>query len=108
MMTCNMIYITAPNRNAALKMARELVENRLVACANVLDGATSFYWWEGKVQEDREAVLIAKTTSEKTSTVINKIMEVHEYVCPCIVALPIAEGNPAFLEWIRSETSVAV
>jgi periplasmic divalent cation tolerance protein len=103
-MSHSLIYVTAPGREAALKLARILVEQRLVACANVLDGATSVYWWEGRVQEEKEAILIAKTSSPKVLSVIAKVKEIHEYSCPCVVALPITEGNPDFLAWITAET----
>jgi periplasmic divalent cation tolerance protein len=100
----NMIYVTAPNRDAALSLARALVGERLVACANVLDGATSVYWWEGKVCEEAEAVLVCKTRAELVDTVITRVRELHSYSCPCVVALSIEAGNPAYLDWIRTET----
>ncbi len=103
-MTANMIYVTAPDREAALILARILVGERLVACANVLDGATSVYWWDGKLCEDSEAVLICKTRAELVESVIARVREEHSYACPCVVALPIEKGNPAYLDWIRTET----
>ena len=102
-MVAHLVYVTAANRAAALKIARVIVENRLAACANVLDGATSVYWWDGKLTEESEAVLIAKTTSDMTSALIAKIMEIHDYSCPCVVTLPIAEGNPDFLRWVADQ-----
>lgn len=105
-MAYSLIYITASDRDAALRIARILVESRLVACANILGGATSVYWWEGRVQEGAEAVLIAKAPSDKISAVIAKVQEIHDYSCPCVVSLAIAEGNPAFLDWITAETAV--
>ena len=107
-MSHSLIYVTAPNRVAALKIARILVESRLVACANVVDGATSLYWWEGRVQEEPEAILVAKTVSSNISATVDKIVELHDYSCPCVVALDIAQGNPAFLDWITAETRPAV
>ncbi|MDO8606201.1 MAG: divalent-cation tolerance protein CutA [Phaeospirillum sp.] len=103
-MSHSLIYVTASNRDEALKLARSLVESRLVACANVLDGATSLYWWEGKVQEESEAVMICKTRRELVGQVVARVGELHSYACPCVVALPIAAGNPAFLDWITAET----
>ena len=103
-MKTNMIYLTAPDRESALVLARALVGERLVACANVLDGATSVYWWDGKVCEETEAVLVCKTREELVETVISRVRELHSYACPCVVALPIEAGNPAFLDWIRAET----
>ncbi len=103
-MSHNLIYVTAPNRGSALKIGRMLVEQRLVACANVVDGATSIYWWDGNVHEEGEALLIAKTRSDLVSAVIARVKELHEYSCPCVVSLPIVEGNVAFLDWIDAQT----
>ncbi|HIJ63868.1 MAG TPA: divalent-cation tolerance protein CutA [Rhodospirillaceae bacterium] len=100
----DLIYVTAANREAALVIARTLVRQRLVACANVIDGVTSVYWWDGKVNEGPEAVMVAKTRSDLTSAVIARIKEIHEYSCPCVVALEIRDGNQAFLDWINRET----
>jgi periplasmic divalent cation tolerance protein len=104
-MSHSLIYVTAPNRDEALKLAKNLVESRLVACVNLLDGATSVYWWDGKIQEDSETVMIAKTRSDLVDAVIGRVREIHPYACPCVVAVPISSGNPAFLDWINTETS---
>ncbi|BAE51166.1 Uncharacterized protein involved in tolerance to divalent cations [Paramagnetospirillum magneticum AMB-1] len=103
-MTTHMIYITASSREEAVSLARALVGERLVACANILDGATSVYWWDGRVCEESEAVLICKTRADMVDSVIRKVRELHSYACPCVVALPIEAGNPAYLNWIRTET----
>lgn len=100
----SLIYVTAGSRDEALALGRALVEARLAACANVLAGMTSVYWWEGKVEQGDEAVLVAKTRTDLVEAVTAKIRELHSYTCPCVVALPIAGGNPAFLEWIAGET----
>ena len=86
-------------------IGRKLVEERLCACANVVGGIISFYWWDGAVQEDAEAVLIAKTRKDLVAVVTERIKELHGYDCPCVVALPITAGNPDFLQWIDRETS---
>ncbi len=98
------IYVTAGSRDEALRIGRELVRRRLAACANVLDGMTSVYRWRGEIQEDAEAVLIAKTTVALVSRVTEVVKELHSYECPCVEALPVVGGNPAFLEWIARET----
>ncbi|CAA7617533.1 Divalent-cation tolerance protein CutA [Candidatus Terasakiella magnetica] len=103
-MSHSLIYITAPNRDDALKLAHILVESRLLACANILDGVTSVYRWEGKINQDPETVLIGKTRSALVDAVIAKVRACHPYSCPCVVAMPIAAGNPAFLDWISTET----
>ena len=99
-----LIYVTTENREEAVKIGRNLVENRLVACANVLGPTTSVYWWEGAVTEGEEASLILKTRVDLVDRVVEKVKEMHSYDCPCVVSLAINGGNPAFLDWIDAET----
>jgi len=99
-----LIYVTTAGPEEARAIGRAVVEARLAACANILDPMASLYWWEGAVQEGRETVLILKTRAELADAVTAKIRELHSYSCPCVVALPVAGGNPAFLEWIAAET----
>jgi len=100
-----LIYITAESTDEARAIGRALVEARLAACANVLGPMTSIYRWEGVVQEGEEAVLIAKTTASLADALTAKVRELHSYDCPCVVALPVDGGNPAFLDWIVAETN---
>lgn len=100
----HMVYITAANRDEALRIARALVEERLAACANVYEGVTSFYWWEGKVQQEGEASLVAKTRADLIDALTARVRELHSYTLPCVVAWPLAAGNPPFLDWIAEET----
>ncbi len=101
-----LVYITASGPEEARRIGRVLVAARLAACANVYSDISSIYWWEGEVQEDNEAVLIAKTRETLVQALCDKVREIHSYDCPCIVALPVVGGNPAFLEWIESETRI--
>ena len=99
------VYITAPNRDEALAIGRALVAARLAACANLFDGVHSVYWWEGTLEEADEVVLIAKTRSALLDEIITKVKSLHSDSCPCIVAWPIAAGNPDYLDWIDAETA---
>ncbi|MBE0530133.1 MAG: divalent-cation tolerance protein CutA [Rhodospirillales bacterium] len=103
-MTATWIYVTAGSKDEALSIGRLLVEERLAACANVIPGTTAIYWWEGKVQEGAEAVLILKTRSDLVDAATARIRSVHSYTCPCVLALPVADGNRDFLTWIVNET----
>jgi periplasmic divalent cation tolerance protein len=102
-MSAKLIYVTAPNRKAAEQIAETVVTERLAACANILDGVTSIFHWDGKLCRENETVLILKTTEEKTATLTARIKELHSYECPCIAILPIEGGNEPFLEWIERE-----
>ena len=99
-----LLYSTFPDRESALKAARALVEKRLIACANVNDGITSVYRWEGKIQQENEVTLIAKTQKKTLGQAMKQLKQLHPYTVPCIVALPIAEGDAAFLDWVKEET----
>jgi periplasmic divalent cation tolerance protein len=103
-MKANLIYITTGSMDEARTIGRELVSNRLAACANIIDNMNSLYWWEGEIQDDREVILIAKTVESLVPELIDKVKSMHSYECPCIVSLPIIDGNPAFLAWIAKET----
>lgn len=100
------VYITAEHASEAREIGRTLVEERLVACANILEGRHSLYRWEGEIREETEAVLIAKTREDLVSTLTERVIALHSYDCPCVVAMPIAGGNEAFVEWIHTETTI--
>ncbi|MFQ5730883.1 MAG: divalent-cation tolerance protein CutA [Planctomycetaceae bacterium] len=104
-MTAAIVYVTASNKDEALRIGRALVEERLAACVNVIDGMTSVYHWEGNIEESAEALMIAKTQPELVETLIERVKSLHSYSCPCVVSWPIETGNPAYLDWIRDETS---
>ena len=103
-MEYRIVYMTTEDREQAREIGKVLVEERLAACVNILDGMNSMYWWEGKVQEDNEAVLIAKTKAELMLELTERVKKLHSYDVPCVVSLPLLEGNPDFLEWIGTQT----
>ena len=100
-------YVTAGSRAEALAIGRALVEERLAACANVLDGMTSLYWWQGALEQASEAVLIVKTRTELVDPLTQRVKQLHSYECPCVAVLPVAGGNPDYLAWIARETRSA-
>jgi periplasmic divalent cation tolerance protein len=103
-MTFNIIYITTKDKAEAEKIGKALVESKLAACVNIIDGMTAIYRWEGKIQEANEAILIAKTKETLVPELTEKVKSIHSYSCPCIIALPILGGSDEYLEWISSET----
>ncbi len=94
------VYMTAGTLDEARRIGRFLVTENLAACVNLIDGMESLYVWDGELQEDQEAVLIAKTTTERLPDLVAAVKRLHSYDCPCIVALPIEGGNPDFLDWV--------
>lgn len=103
-MKLNIVYITAKDKAEAGKIGQELVRLRLVACVNIIEKMNSMYWWEGKIQDDTECVLIAKTRQSLVKKLVKKVKSIHSYSCPCVVSLPIIDGNKDFLDWIKEET----
>jgi len=99
------VLITASTREEALKIGRMLVEAKLAACVNIVRDVTSIYWWEGKVEEGGELLLIVKTTFEKLESLIKEVRKIHSYSVPEIIAIPVVAGNPDYLRWVRESTS---
>jgi len=102
-MSALFVYVTAADPAEAKRIGRAVVEERLAACANVIPGMSSVFWWEGKVQEAGEAVLILKSTAGLLERLTARVKELHGYAVPCVVALPIAGGNADYIDWIDAE-----
>lgn len=106
-MSCAVLaYITAPNREEARRIGRLLVEKRLAGCVNIIPSVESFYWWQGNLVSDQEAVIIAKTVPSLKGPLVDLIREVHPYEVPAILFFEIDVGNQAYFEWLRREVSV--
>lgn len=97
------VYITVGSKEEARRIGKVLVTSKLVACVNIFDRMNSIYYWDGKLQDDTEAVLIAKTTRERLPRVFEAVKQQHRYEIPCMISLPIMEGYDPFLEWIEKE-----
>jgi periplasmic divalent cation tolerance protein len=96
------ILITVASPDEGAKIAQALVDEHLAACVNIIPGVRSFFFWEGKTQEAAEALLLCKTTMLRRESVITRVKSLHSYTVPEIIALPIAAGLPAYLDWIRT------
>ena len=94
------VLITAPQGEKARAIAKTLVEEKLAACVNVVPEIASTYWWEGKVQEEKESLLIAKTDKLKVKALTKRVKAIHPYTVPEVISLRIKEGNRDYLRWI--------
>jgi periplasmic divalent cation tolerance protein len=101
-----MLYFTAKDVNDAARIARLLLDRRLIACANVFP-VRSLYRWKGKVLDETEAVAICKTRRAAVRKAIAAAKKVHTYEVPCIVSYDMSEGLAAYTKWIDAETSAA-
>lgn len=93
------VLTTAPDEDVAATIARTLVTEQRAACINVLPGVRSFYRWEGKLQDDREVLLVAKVAVERFEEYRKRMKELHPYQVPEIVALDAAAVDDAYLRW---------
>ena len=92
--------ITMPDAEQGKELARKLLNEKLVACVNVIPAVTSLYWWEGKISEDPESLLILKTTQHKVEALIKAVKAHHPYSVPEVISMAIDQGNPDYLQWI--------
>ena len=100
----SIIYSTTGNMEEARKIGRILVEEKLVACVNIIPKIESIYWWQGKIQEDNECILLTKTTDKNIEKTIRRIKELHSYEIPDIVSFPITHGHKKYLDWVEDVT----
>jgi periplasmic divalent cation tolerance protein len=98
------VLVTAPSAERAAELARALVAERLAACGNVVPGLRSIYRWKDAVQEDDEALLVLKTTRARLEALRERVVALHPYDVPEVVALPVVGGHAPYLEWIVAST----
>jgi periplasmic divalent cation tolerance protein len=98
------VLVTAPSTDVAAEIARTVVEERLAACGNVLPGVRSIYRWEGKLQDEPEVLLVLKTQRRHFSALRDRILALHPYDVPEVIALPVEAGSAAYLDWITKST----
>ena len=94
-------YITTKNEEEALILANLAVKKNLAACGNIIPNMKSIYKWQNKLQNDKETLLILKTNSNKYPLLKKLILEEHSYEVPCILKIPINDGNKEYLKWIE-------
>ncbi|XP_055903808.1 protein CutA homolog [Eupeodes corollae] len=95
-------YITTPDEATASKLARSVVESNLAACVNIIPKVISIYMWEGKVQEDNECLLMVKTRTSRIKELTKFIRDNHPYSVAEVISLPIQDGNPPYMDWIKN------
>ena len=105
-MSDNIVVLsTVPDISTGRKIAQGILEERLAACVNIMGGPMeSHYWWEGEIQRDPEHLLVIKTRRELFVRLEETLRALHPYDVPEVIALPIEQGSPSYLDWIASET----
>jgi periplasmic divalent cation tolerance protein len=98
------VFITASDEDEAAKIAKALVEARLAGCANIIKDIRSIYSWQGKIEDEKEALMIVKTQKTLFDSLTKKVKELHSYSVPEIIALPIIQGSEDYLKWLKEVT----
>ena len=103
MQSAGVILCTVPNEKTAEKIARSVVERKLAACVNIIPQLRSIYSWQGKIEDDRELLLVIKTSHERYDALESAIVELHPYDTPEVLLLPIAKGLNKYLDWLSAQ-----
>jgi periplasmic divalent cation tolerance protein len=100
------VLVTTPDVATGVELGRQLVDERLAACVNVVPGVTSIFRWEGKREESAEALLLIKTGPERYAALERRVLELHPYTVPEVLALPVQAGAPAYVRWVHDTVAV--
>ena len=103
-----LVFTNVPNRDVAARIAETLVEKRLAACVNVLAGCTSTYRWQGEIERAEEIPVLIKTRAARFPEVEATIRHLHPYELPEIIAVPVTQGLPEYLQWVAEETAIPI
>lgn len=95
------IFVTAKNFEEAAKIAQALVDQKLIACANIVKDVKSLFWWDGKVDQADETLLILKTRRNLFKKIVKAVKSLHSYDVPEIIALPVVAGSKDYLKWVN-------
>lgn len=101
----SLIYINTSEVMESKKIAMKLLEEKLVACTNIVPQITSMYLWKGDIEVDNESILIVKTRDDKVDQVIERVKELHSYETPCILQLEVKNASEDYLKWMENELS---
>ena len=95
------VFMTASTKEEAVKIICALLEERLIACANIIDHVSSLFWWQEKIEEEKEVLAIMKSHESLFKKLSKRLTELHSYEVPEILALPIVNGLPSYLDWMK-------
>ena len=102
------VYITTPDKTTAKNLSHKILQNRLAACINLVDGMESMYWWKGKITEGKECILLVKTHYSNMKQLTKLVDQYNSYDCPCVISLTITEdeGNEGYKNWLYNESKL--
>ena len=94
------VLITAQDAVEAKTIANQLLKKKLIACANIIEGVQSVFWWQGKIDQAKETLIVLKSQQSFFKKIVKTVKAHHSYEVPEVIALPIIDGNPDYLKWI--------
>lgn len=100
-MSHSLVLVTASSTEEAEKIARSVLERRLAACVNLVPGVKSIFWWEGKLDQASETLMLIKTTEEAVPALTEAVKQLHSYSVCEVISLPVVQGNKPYLQWIE-------
>lgn len=100
------VLVTVPDEVTGQSLVRRLVEEEVVACGNIVPGITSVYRWQGRVEQDTEALVVFKTTAAGAERLVRRVPELHPYDVPEVLVLPVEAGHRPYMEWIYDNVGV--
>lgn len=103
MSDCCLLFVTIPTALAD-DFSQDLIRNKLAACVNIIDDARSVYFWQGRLEQDNESLLLIKLKTDSMAATISLIENKHPYDVPEIIALPIIGGSKAYLDWVKENS----
>jgi len=103
--TCCVVMVTVGDPDEAQRIASDVVKEHLAACCNMIPGVSSVFRWQGQVCREKEILLLMKTPRAKFEALRQRVLELHSYDVPEVIALPIEKGHTPYLDWVRVETN---
>ncbi|SPP65036.1 divalent-cation tolerance protein CutA [Nitrospira lenta] len=97
------IFVTVHDQKEGRRISKEILTSRLAACVNIIPGIQSMYQWKGKIVQEKEAMLVLKTTRSRYRKLEQKIKQLHSYEVPEVIAIPLICGSPQYIEWVAKE-----
>jgi periplasmic divalent cation tolerance protein len=95
------VIVTASNKEEAVTIVRSLLKERLIACANIVGPVSSLFWWQERIDEENEFLVFMKSHKSLFKRISKRVTEIHSYDVPEIIALPVIEGSPPYLDWLK-------
>ena len=96
------VLVTAPDRDVAERLVRSLLDERLVACGNIVPGVLSLYCWQGRLEREEEVLIVLKTTAALTAELVRRVPALHPYEIPEVLVVPVSDGYEPYIDWVAA------